>query len=121
MNSVGTGWLLIQLIVGVVYVLLTVKCLNTKRANIFCGRGFGILAVAAVITPGIAVLQSAFWSYLGLEVLLWWPLLFYEGTLLQTIQPENKAGVFALVPVMCWFYGWPIGGVIYVISRVAHQ
>jgi hypothetical protein len=118
MTLVGEIWLGLQVVAALLYVLITLPAFWTKKDPLLAGRGMQAACVVAIFTPAIALFQPAAWSYLGVAMLISVLFLLYEGYLLDALRPEQRNGIFLLVPLMCWAYGIPVALLAYVPYRI---
>lgn len=108
-----SNWLRFQALATVLYVLLTVRCLFTKKRHWGVAGGMSLLLLFALVSPFVGLAHSAFWSFLLASVVLWAALFWYEGRLVVALAQNNSGAIAYLVPVVAWGFSVPLAGVMH--------
>lgn len=84
----------------VLYILLTVGRLRSKKQHWVLRGGMCLLLLVALVAPFVALVHDSFWWFLLVAVVLWVALLWYEGLLVQAVQKNNEGAIAYLIPCM---------------------
>ena len=109
----GSNWLRFQALATVVYVLLTVRRLFTRKRHWTLAAGMGLLLLFALVSPFAGLAHPSFWSFLLASAVLWGALFWYEGRLVLALQQNNPGAIAYLVPVMAWGFSLPLAGIMH--------
>ena len=115
MNTLGTGWVILHVVVAIAYVVVTANCFRTKKGNRFTSFAFAFFAltISSLITPFVVLAQPTIWPSLAPIAAIWWALLIYDGALASTLTPDNPGLIGYLLPFMAWLISWPIAALVF--------